>query len=1124
MTPDRETDFDSLADQYVDQIRAGDSPDIDKFVSLHPEHESKIRELFPVLRMMESRVSEDIESDSELLKDELNELKGVSLQRKLGEYRIIREIGRGGMGIVYQAEQESLGRHVALKLLPDSAQFDERKSLRFQQEARASGMLHHSNIVPVFGVGRSEEISYFVMQYIDGTGLDVVIQEVRQAAGLDDSSGPGAETARALDTHLSVASSSLMGLEAVASAGESKSTPSTSSKIESSSSISSSSGTFSERNQYYRNVAKIGKQISDALEYAHSKKILHRDIKPANLLIDNVGHVWVTDFGLAKLMDQADLTRTGETVGTLRYLPPEQFNGQSDARSDVYSLGLTLYELLTLQPAFDGKDFAQLLKNVTTGSPIPPRKKNSRIPRDLETIVMKATAKSPDARYQTAGELRDDLALFLEGKPIQAKKASEFDRFIKAIKRRPVVSTLVAMLLATMIVGASLVTWKWRQASLALVAVQEESASRQAINDFLLYDLLVFANPNIEPDPDIKLRTVIDRAASSVEERFADQPLVAAEIHLMLGRIYLRVSQAEKAKLQFESGFELRGEHLGLDHLDTIEAYSMMSLAYHSLGKLHKSLKMSDEVIAYLEEAQPFDPIYLMRARKVRCETLIALGQYQEAQEIVEAYLKMAKNNDELDLVDGQLSMAWLHFIHGRSELSKQFCQQVLDQLEPHLFDEQGDIALGGNNVKYFHQLLNAKNTLGMIAYADGNFKRAIEIHRAIHQVSARLLGPDHSETISQANNLAGSLLADGQKEEATELLIDAVATSSETRGANNLKTLELKNTYSMVLLENGEKEIALEFMLETYRQFSQQLGEAHPDSITQAFNIASAFYRLHEYEDAEKWQQTVIANASKTLGENHPQTINALADLGESRRNLGKLDLAEEVLVKALGESRKLMREHHPDLLTTINGLLKVYVEQKKYDLAEPLAKELLAGFEKENGSAIERYFAHNVLAHIYNMQKQHKKAQPIYAKAYEIRLDSGENPASKSMATLLFALTTVEHKTSQHALSIPRLEFFCKMSEEQDSLNFYYFKARSHLGRALLEVENYDLAEDHLLDAFNDLTDLFEEEPSSIHGKELRATTLRLRELYKRWGKKEQFENWQERFEALKNSFENQ
>ncbi len=1121
MTPDRETDFDSLADQYVDQIRAGDSPDIEKFVSKHPEHESRIRELFPVLQMMESRISEDIESDSELLNDELSELKGVSLQRKLGEYRIIREIGRGGMGIVYQAEQESLGRHVALKLLPDSAQFDERKILRFQQEARASGMLHHSNIVPVFGVGRSEEISYFVMQYIDGTGLDVVIQEVRQAAGLDDSNGPRAETARALDTHLSVASSSLMGLEAVSSTEDSKPAPSTSGKIDSSSSMSSSSGTFSGRNQYYRNVAKIGKQISDALEYAHSKKILHRDIKPANLLIDDSGHVWVTDFGLAKLMDQADLTRTGETVGTLRYLPPEQFNGKSDARSDVYSLGLTLYELLTLQPAFDGKDFAQLLKNVTTGSPTPPRKRNSRIPRDLETIVMKATAKSPDARYQTAGELRDDLALFLEGKPIQAKQASEFDRFLKAIKRRPVVSSLVAMLLASMIVGASLVTWKWQQASLALVAVQEESASRQAINDFLLYDLLVFANPNIEPDPDIKLRTVIDRAANSVEERFADQPLVAAEIHLMLGRIYLRVSQPEKAKLQFESAFELRGEYLGLEHLDTIEAYSMMSMAYHSLGKLHKSLKMSDEVIAYLEEAKPFDPIQWMRARKVRCETLIALGRYQEAQEIVETYLDMAKNNDELDLVDGQLSMAWLHFIQGRSELSKQFCQQALDQLDPHLFDEHGDIALGGNNVKYFHQLLNAQNTLGTVAYADGDFTLAIDIHRGIHQISMDLLGPDHSETISQANNLAGALLADGQKEEAAQLLKDAVARSSETRGTNNLKTLELKNTYLMVLLENGEKEVALASMLENYRQFSKQLGEAHPDAITQAFNIASAYYRLHEYEEAERWQQNVVMNSSKTLGENHSQTINALADLGESHRNLGKLELAEEELVEALGESRKLMRENHPNLLTTISGLLKVYIELKKYDLAEPLAKELLAGYEKENGSTIERFFAHYLLAHIYNIQKQYKKAQPLYAKAYEIRLDSGENPATNSMATLLFILTNAEHKTSLHALSIPRLELFCKASEEQDSLNFHYFKAMSHLGRAQLEVENYELAEDSLLGAFANLTILLEEKsPSSTHRKELRSTAVRLRELYKRWDETEQYEIWQERCEALKKS----
>lgn len=1118
MVRDPEIDFESLADRYVEQLRAGDQPDIEKFVADHPQLESQIRELFPVLEMMESRLSKSIDPDSTGLENELKELKGVSLQRKLGEYRIIREIGRGGMGIVYQAEQESLGRHVALKLLPDSAQFDERKSQRFQQEARASGMLHHSNIVPVFGVGRSEEVSYFVMQYIDGMSLDQVITEVRQAAGLNPTQG--ADTARAMETQLSIATSKLIGSIDEIEGSEPQMTPSGSNASANLSSSSAVSGTFSSRTKYYRNVAKIGKQISDALEYAHTRKILHRDIKPANLLIDDSGHVWVTDFGLAKLMDQADLTRTGETVGTLRYLPPEQFNGKSDARSDIYSLGLTLYELLTLQPAFDGKDFAQLLKNVTSNSPLPPRKRDSRIPRDLETIVMKATAKAPETRYQTAAQLRDDLALFLEGKPIQAKQASEFDRCFKAIKRRPVISSLVALLLVSLVVGSSLVAWKWRQASLALIEAREESETRKAINDFLLYDLMVFANPTIEPDPDIKLSELIDRAARSVDNRFADHPLQAAEIRLLIGRIYSGLSFHHEALDQFESAFELRKTHFGHKHPKTMEAFSMLGVAHYGLGRYPRAIEIFDEAIEFHESQDPFDAVQWMVICKYRSDCHLELGQYDEAMSAVKAYLDMASEHEELNVVDGLSSLARIHFGQGQYELANQACFQAMDHLEPQLFDANGDIGLGGGNAQMFHQMVEIQTMLGLIAYADGDFELAVDLHRGLKATLTSLLGPDHGSTLMQADNLIGSLLASGNIEEAEKVSQKSVARSIKTRGSSNLGTLKLNNTYAMVLIARDRHQEALELLLENQRLIVEQLGEKHPSAIAQAFNIATTYYRLRQYRDAEHWQEKVIRLSSEVHGEDHPQTINALADLGESHRNLGQRELAAKELLTALNASRKRFRKNHPDFLKTLSGLVKVYIEMKEYELAEPLAIELWEGYEANEGSSVtELYFSANVLAHIYHMQKEYDKAQVNYARAYRVRIDAGESPTSNSMARLLFLLTTAEHKSSQHELSIPRLESFCEMSEESGSKGFNYWKAASHLGRAQLEMKNFTLAERHLLDAFDGIGQIVEAKSDPIQEKELRSTAIRLRELYKRWGNDEQFEIWQQRYEQLKN-----
>ena len=333
---------------------------------------------------------------------------------QLGEYRILREIGSGGMGVVYEAVQESLGRHVALKVLPFHRLAHEKPAgtIPAGRPARRPGCTT-TNIVPVFGVGECDGVHYYAMQFIQGQSLDAVLYEVGRLRGPPRTPWDGGARLRpepraspkslmsgrftaagvGTDDRSTVADSSSPGRPGHCRQDEPRNDPKQP-RQESRSELATQPNL-----QYVRSVARIGMQVAEALAYAHQQGILHRDIKPANILLDTQGTAWVTDFGLAKAENSAELTTQGDIVGTLRYMAPERFGGQADARSDVYGLGLTLYEMLTLRMAFAASERARLVEQVLHDEPPVPRKIDPRIPRDLETIVLKAISKEPGRRY-----------------------------------------------------------------------------------------------------------------------------------------------------------------------------------------------------------------------------------------------------------------------------------------------------------------------------------------------------------------------------------------------------------------------------------------------------------------------------------------------------------------------------------------------------------------------------------------------------------------------------------------------------------------------------------------------------------------------------------------------------
>ena len=434
---EREQRLDEAIAAYFEQVDSGRTTTDEEWIERYPEFREELREFFEDRRHVDRFASP--------LRCAIQPSRSLECNQHLGDYLIHRQIGRGGMGIVYEAEQMSLRRRVALKVLPFAAVLDDRQRKRFQNEAQAAALLRHPNIVGVLAVGCERGVHYYAMDLIQGQSLAEVIAQARhgEVKATDHKAGEDPET----DTKHGEFDSSHSATDTAPVAV-----------------------VFTEHSSgsrdFYRSAARLVVQAAEGLDYAHQEGVIHRDIKPSNLLLDENGKLWIADFGLAHVQSDQGLTMTGDVLGTLRYMSPEQASGVRstiDHRTDIYSLGVTLYELLTLRPAFGGDDRQKLLREIGEVEPPAPHKVNSAIPKDLETIVLKAIAKEPHSRYDTASELAEDLHRFLENKPVQARRTGRLNHLCRWAKRKPALATLTAtvlMLLLFLAIAGPLVAWK----------------------------------------------------------------------------------------------------------------------------------------------------------------------------------------------------------------------------------------------------------------------------------------------------------------------------------------------------------------------------------------------------------------------------------------------------------------------------------------------------------------------------------------------------------------------------------------------------------------------------------------------------------------------------------------
>ncbi len=446
------------ASEFLAAVSRGENPSVGDYAQRYPAIASLIEEVLPAVAMLNgSQVEQDNSQASQLPK-------------KLGDFQIIQKIGCGGMGVVYEAEQLSVGRRVALKILPLTAMLDETRLERFQLEVRAAATLDHPHCVPIYAVGEDQGVHYYAMKLILGQTLAEVIHELQE-----NDRQPGRSIKQ---TSSNGKLNGQLALEQTRTQQDDR--------TEASPSDSLSISWSSKSQKYFRQIAKLGVQAAEALHHAHERGIVHRDIKPSNLMLDAEGSIWITDFGLARIEADAGLTMTGDFLGTLRYMSPEQALGKRalvDHRSDIYSLGITLYELLALRPAIEGEDRAKILRDFAENEPPSLSKRVPSIPMELETIIGKAIEKKPNDRYATAGELADDLGRYLRHEPILAKRSTPTERTIKWVRRHPTAASMIAV---SLIAVASVVGLSLRHASELQQSLQKV-VQNQALMEHYVY-------------------------------------------------------------------------------------------------------------------------------------------------------------------------------------------------------------------------------------------------------------------------------------------------------------------------------------------------------------------------------------------------------------------------------------------------------------------------------------------------------------------------------------------------------------------------------------------------------------------------------------------------------------
>ena len=849
------------------------------------------------------------------------------LPESIGPYRILRFLGEGGMGTVFQARQHHPDRIVALKVIKAGMASDQILR-RFEQESEALGRLQHPGIAQILEAGSADGRPYFALEFIDGLPLT-------QWA-------------------------------------TSPNPPTVATRLE------------------------LMAKVCDAVNHAHQRGIIHRDLKPGNILVDASGQPKILDFGVARIIDsdvyatrQTDL---GQLIGTLAYMSPEQALGNTrevEIRSDVYALGVILYELLSGTRPYeaDRNSLHEAIQVIREQDPIPLGALSREYRGDLETITAKALEKDKERRYASAGELANDIRRHLTDQPILARPTSITYQLGKFRRRHRVLFAASTAVLVTLPVGLVLSTWQAVRASRAeqLASVQRDrataaeqlaftgqqaaradrdrailaerqaerernaalsesrradaaAASAAAVNEFLRHDLLAQAGASrqatagAKPDPDLKVRTALDRAAASIEGKFDHQPGVEAAIRETIGQTYGDIGLYPEAVKQLERTLVLRRRDLDPDNPQTLATMGHLAQAMLSQGRY--------------DEAQRLFVETLDRQRRV-------LGPGHTATLATMSLLTNA------------------YFLQGRFDLAEPLAKHALARQRAALGPSHPDT-------------LDSLNRLGSIYSKQGRYQESEPISIELLALRRRVLGLEHPDTLISMNNLAVVYEGLGKYPEAENVLREALELKRRVLGPEHPTTLNgIDNLATMVVAEGRYAE-AEEMFASTWAIRLRTLGPEHPLTFNWAGEFATAYAAQGRYSEAIDLLNQTLESQRRVLGPEHPKRLHNLFVLAQTYFLQGNYGQAEELSVRAFEAQRRLLGPEHQSTLASAIAAVLAQQHRGEFSAADGLIRAVVEIQRRKKPDGWERYQAESLLgANLAGLGK-YEEAEPLLLNGY--------------------------------------------------------------------------------------------------------------------------------------------
>lgn len=861
-----------------------------------------------------------------------------TLPSTIGAYRILALLGEGGMGTVYKAEQQSPHRIVALKIIKPGVA-SEQLLHRFEQEAEALGRLQHPGIAQIYEAGTADSGSglqpYFAMEFIQGRPL------IQYAA------------ARRLDV---------------------------------------------------RGRLELLARLCDAVNHAHQRGIIHRDLKPGNILVDEAGQPKILDFGVARVTDsdtqatrQTDL---GQLIGTLAYMSPEQVLGnplELDTRSDVYALGVILYELLAgkLPYKVERKALHEAVQVIREEDPTPLSSIQRSYRGDIETIVAKALEKDKERRYAAAADLAGDIRRYLTDEPIVARPPSAGYQLQKFARRHKAVMAGTAAVFLVLVAGVVASTWQAVRARRAeRVAVEQrdlaltekrradaEAAASKAVNDFLQNDLLAQASTASQsgligkPDPDLKVRTAIDRAAARITGKFEQQPEVEAAIRDTMGQTYMDLGLYPEARKQLERALDLHRRFSGAENPKALRTMSHLARAEELQGKYAEAESLLNQTVPILRRVLGPEHPDTLAAMTNLATVYDDQGKYPQAEVIYSQTLEIRRR------VLGPEHRATLNSLNGLANAYSE--QGKYAQAEP-LYNQQLEISRRVLGPEHPNTLL-AMSNLALNYDNEGKFAEAEALLRQTVEIRRQVLGPEHPETLTSMQYLASAYSDQGNYAQAETIFRQTWEIRRRVLGAEHPDTLLSMTNLASIYGSEGKYAQAEALGLRTLEIMRRALGAEHPDTLWRMNDLANVYSSEGKYAQAEALFRQTLEARRRVLGPDHPNTLSTLSGIASNYQRQGKYALAETYASQSVAGRRRTVGKEDPDTLAAAADLALARYSQGKFSESELLAREIMESEKKVQPDDWERFNAESLLGASLAGQKKYAEAEPLLLEGYK-------------------------------------------------------------------------------------------------------------------------------------------